>query len=51
MAFIAPKTVAAPAMSVFIVSIPFAGLIESPPESNTMPLPTKATDAVAPSGS
>jgi hypothetical protein len=30
-------------MSVFIVSMPEAGLIESPPESNTMPFPTKAT--------
>ena len=30
-------------MSVFIVIIPLAVLIDSPPESNVMPLPTSAT--------
>ena len=37
-----PSTAAAPLMSLFMASIPAAGLIEIPPESNVMPLPTKA---------
>jgi hypothetical protein len=36
------STAAAPAMSLFIDSMPLAGLIERPPESNVMPLPTSA---------
>ena len=35
-------TAAAPAMSLFISSMPAAGLIEMPPLSNVMPLPTSA---------
>ena len=34
---------AAPAMSVFMFSIPCAVLMESPPESKVMALPTSAT--------
>ena len=49
-AAVAARTVAAPAMSYFIVSIDFAGLSESPPESNVMPLPTSATRFRAPAG-
>ena len=37
------STAAAPAMSDFMASMPAAGLIEMPPESNVMPLPTSAT--------
>ena len=37
----AAMTVAPPAMSSFIRSMPSAGLIEMPPVSNVMPLPTK----------
>ncbi|MNW64182.1 hypothetical protein D3C74_424420 [compost metagenome] len=37
------RTAAAPAMSDFMASMPLAGLIEMPPESNVMPLPTSAT--------
>ena len=37
------STVAAPAMSVFIVIMPAAGLSDRPPESKVMPLPTRAT--------
>ena len=40
---IAPMTAAAPDMSVFIVSMPSAGLSDRPPESKVMPLPTRAT--------
>jgi hypothetical protein len=40
MARIAHATAAPPAMSSFIRSIPSAGLIEIPPVSNVMPLPT-----------
>ena len=43
-------TAAAPAMSHFIVSIPVAGLMQSPPESKVMPLPTRAIEACAPRG-
>ncbi len=38
-----PKTLAAPHMSNFIWSISAAGLIEMPPVSNVMPLPTSTT--------
>ncbi len=41
-ATIAPSTAAAPLMSHFIVIMPSAGLMERPPESNVMPLPTSA---------
>ena len=44
-------TAAAPDMSVFIVSMPPAVLIDRPPESNTTPLPTSASVAFAPRGS
>ena len=45
------STAAAPDMSVFIVSMPSAVLIDRPPESNVMPLPTRATVPRAPGGS
>ena len=35
-----------PVMSRFIVVIDSAGLIERPPESNVMPLPTRTTRGV-----
>ena len=38
-----PATVAAPAMSIFMVSIEPEGLSEMPPVSKVMPLPTRAT--------
>ncbi len=50
-ACMAPSTAAPPDMSVFISSIALAGLIESPPESNTTPLPTRARKARASCGS
>ena len=37
------STAAAPAMSDFMPTMPSAVLIDSPPESNVMPLPTSAT--------
>ena len=40
-----PSTLAAPPMSNFISSISAAGLIEMPPVSNVMPLPTSTTGA------
>ena len=40
-ASIAEMTAAEPAMSVFMVSMPLAVLIDSPPESNVTPLPTR----------
>ena len=40
-----PSTLAAPPMSNFISSISGAGLIEIPPVSNVMPLPTNTTGA------
>ena len=40
MAFIVPKTEAAPHMSYFISSISAAGLSEIPPASKVNPLPT-----------
>ncbi len=46
-AAIAPATAPAPPMSHFIASIPSAGLIEMPPVSKVMPLPTRTT-GVAP---
>ena len=42
-----PMTAAAPHMSNFISSIFSAGLMEMPPESKVMPLPTSATCFVA----
>ena len=47
---IAASTAAAPDMSVFIVSMPSAVLIDRPPLSNVIPLPTNATVALAPAG-
>src|SRR5665648_683157 len=44
------STAAAPAMSSFIVTMPLAGLIDSPPESNVIPLPTIATERLARAG-
>ena len=44
----APTTAAPPAMSSFIRSMPSAGLIEMPPVSNVMPLPTRPS--TGPSG-
>ena len=41
-------TAAAPPMSDFMSSMPAAGLIEMPPESKVMPLPTRATLVLAP---
>ncbi len=40
MALIVPSTLAAPHMSNFISSMPAPGLMEMPPESKVMPLPT-----------
>ena len=51
MASMAANTAAAPDMSVFIVSMPSAVFSDRPPESNTMPLPTMAKNALAPGGS
>ena len=42
MACMAPIMAAAPAMSYFILSMPSAPLMEMPPVSNVMPLPTSA---------
>ena len=44
------STAAAPAMSLFISSMPAAVLMDRPPESKVMPLPTSATYPRAPSG-
>jgi hypothetical protein len=41
-AFIAARIDAAPPMSIFIVSMPFASLIDRPPESNATPFPVSA---------
>ena len=49
-ALTAPMTAAAPAMSDFISSMLAAGLMEMPPVSKVMPLPTRARCRVAPSG-
>src|SRR5205085_11652954 len=43
-----PMTVAAPVMSCRMYSMPSAGLIEMPPESNVIPLPTTASVFLAP---
>jgi len=43
-------TAAPPAMSVFMSFMPSAGLSESPPLSNVMPLPTSTTWVPAPRG-
>ncbi len=43
MACMAPIIAAAPAMSYFILSMCSAGLMEMPPVSNVMPLPTSAS--------
>ena len=53
MARIAHATAAPPAMSSFIRSIPSAGLMEMPPVSNVMPLPTSPSTGLAgaPTGS
>ena len=52
MARMAPMTAAPPAMSSFMRSMPSAGLIEMPPVSNVMPLPTRPSTgrAGAPGG-
>ena len=47
----AAATAAAPDMSVFIVSMPSAVLIDRPPESKTIPLPTSANDPLGAAGS
>ncbi len=47
---IAASAVAAPVMSYFIPTIDPAGLSERPPESNVIPLPTRARCLVAPAG-
>jgi hypothetical protein len=46
----AATTDAAPAMSLVMWSMPAAGLIEIPPESNVIPLPTSATLALGRAG-
>ncbi len=53
MARITPIMVAPPAMSYFIFSMPSAGLIEMPPVSNVIPLPTRPSTGFsgAPAGS
>ena len=50
-ATVAATMAAAPAMSSFIVCMEEPGLMESPPESKVMPLPTSARWPVAPGGS
>ena len=47
MARMAPIMAAAPAMSYFILSMPSAGLMEMPPVSKVMPLPTSPSDGSA----
>ncbi len=42
-----PSTLAAPPMSNFISSMSAAGLMEMPPVSNVMPLPTSTTGALS----
>ena len=53
MARMAPIMVAPPAMSYFIFSMPSAGLMEMPPVSKVIPLPTRPSTgfAGAPAGS
>jgi hypothetical protein len=48
MACIAPTMAAAPAMSYFIFSMPSAGLMEMPPVSKVMPLPTRPRTGAPP---
>ena len=43
-----PRTVAAPPMSFFMISIAFDGFRSSPPESKLMPLPIRVTDGPLP---
>jgi hypothetical protein len=50
MAPMAAMTAAAPPMSDFIHSMPCGGLSERPPESNVIPLPTRAMCRFAPRG-
>ena len=45
-ASVAATTAAAPLMSHFIVVMPSLGLIDKPPESNVIPLPTSARCAL-----
>ena len=47
MARMAPSMAAPPAMSYFIFSMPSAGLMEMPPVSKVMPLPTRPMTGVA----
>ena len=47
MARIAPIIAAPPAMSYFIFSMPSAGLMEMPPVSKVMPLPTRPSTGFA----
>ena len=47
---VACTTAAAPAMSDFMSVMLWAGLIDSPPESKVMPLPTSARWVLAPRG-
>ena len=49
-ASVAWTTAAAPAMSLFISCMPWAGLMVRPPESKVMPLPTSARCVLAPRG-
>ena len=44
----AASVAAAPPMSAFIHSMPSAGLMESPPESNVTPFPVTAMGAADP---
>ena len=46
----APSSAAAPPQSAFIPGIPSLGFSERPPVSYTMPLPTRQTDFLEPSG-
>ena len=45
MTCMAPSTAAEPAMSVFMSTMPSAGLSDRPPESKVMALPTSASGA------
>ena len=49
-ASVTASTVAAPVMSYFMPIIEAGGLSERPPESNVMPLPTRAMCCAAPAG-
>ena len=50
MANVAAATAAAPDMSHFMVTIALLGLIDRPPESNVIPLPTRAMCATGREG-